>query len=122
MRTLIANSRVIDPASGLDEPRDILIEDGRILDLVRPGETVADVAERIDATGRISTPGFVDLHVHLREPGYEQKETIATGCMAAVSGGFTSVCSMANTNPVNDHSSVTALILIGLRRSGLSEP
>ncbi|MCL4233682.1 MAG: dihydroorotase [Deltaproteobacteria bacterium] len=120
MRTLIANSRVIDPASGLDEPRDILIEDGRILDLVRPGETVADVAERIDATGRISTPGFVDLHVHLREPGYEQKETIATGCMAAVSGGFTSVCSMANTNPVNDHSSVTALILAKAKEANLA--
>lgn len=119
MRVRISNARIIDPASGLNEKRDILVEDGVILDLIRPGESAA-AQEVIDAEGCLAVPGFVDLHVHLREPGFEQKETILTGTMAAVSGGFTAVCCMANTQPVNDNSSVTALILAKAREAGLA--
>jgi len=99
--TLLARARVIDPASRLDRVADVVIENGRIAsidaDLTQPPG-----AERIDCSGLILAPGLIDPHVHLREPGGEHKETIATGSRAAVAGGFTSVCCMPNTNPALD--------------------
>lgn len=108
-RTLIRGGRVIDPASGRDGRADVLIEDGRIA-------AVADAldvpgAEVIDATGLWVTPGFVDLHAHLREPGEEYKEDFASGGRSAVAGGFTTICCMANTHPVNDDPAVTDYML-----------
>jgi len=106
---LIAGGRVVDPAQGLDASLDVLIEDGRV---ARLGEKLrAKNAERLDAKGRIVCPGFIDLHVHLREPGREDKETIATGTRAAAAGGFTAVCAMPNTEPVNDQAGITRAIL-----------
>ena len=103
MTTLaIHNARVIDPALGRDGIADVVIVDGRVA-RVGPNEGDAVIeADRIDATGLIVAPGFVDLHVHLREPGFEYKETIATGTMAAARGGFTTVCAMPNTMPPLD--------------------
>ena len=106
---LIRNGRVIDPARDLDEVLDVAVENGRISavarNLDRPAERI------IEAQGMIVAPGFIDLHAHLREPGYEEKETIATGTRAAAAGGFTAVACMANTEPVNDHAAVTRWIL-----------
>ena len=103
MTTLaIHNARVIDPALGRDGIADVVIVDGRIA-RVGPDEGSAVIdADRIDASGLVVTPGFVDLHVHLREPGFEYKETIASGTAAAARGGFTTVCAMPNTNPPLD--------------------
>jgi dihydroorotase len=100
---LILNGRVVDPANSIDEARDVLIRDGRIAGIEKPGSfaQVRD-AEIIDATGCVVAPGFVDVHVHLREPGQGHKETIATGTAAAAAGGFTTVVAMPNTAPVND--------------------
>jgi dihydroorotase len=108
-RTWIRGGRVLDPASGRDAVLDVLIEDGRIAAV---GDDLAPVgAERIDASGCWVAPGFVDLHTHLREPGQEYKEDIASGGRAAAAGGFSAVACMANTNPVNDDPSVTDYIL-----------
>jgi dihydroorotase len=113
-RTLIRGGRVLDPAAGRDERADVLLEDGVIVgieaDLHAPG------AEVLDASDCWVTPGFVDLHTHLREPGQEYKEDIGSGGRAAVAGGFTSVVCMANTQPVNDDPSVTEYILERARR------
>ena len=109
MKRLIKNGRVVDPASGTDETLDVLIEDGAIAAVDK--KIPARGAEVFDATGLVVAPGFIDLHVHLREPGYERKETIATGLAAAMAGGFTGVCCMPNTDPVNDNGSVTRYIL-----------
>lgn len=115
---LIKNGTVIDPAQSLEAKRDLLIRDGRIAEI---GESLsADDAEILDAAGLIVAPGFIDLHVHLREPGFEYKETIESGARAAVAGGFTSVCCMPNTKPVNDNSSVTSFILEQARRAALA--
>ena len=101
--TLIRNGHVIDPATGLDTPRDLLLRDGLVAAIDTPGAFAStEVAETIDATGHIVAPGLVDIHVHLREPGQTYKETIATGTRAAASGGFTTVVAMPNTIPVND--------------------
>ena len=108
-RVLIRGGRVIDPATSRDGVADVLIEDGRIA-AVEPGLDVPG-AEVVDARGRWVTPGFVDLHTHLREPGQEYKEDIASGGRSAVAGGFTTVCCMANTHPVNDDPAVTDYIL-----------
>lgn len=126
MRLVIVGGRVLDPGRfhGLG---DVIIEDGRILDIV-PGGTKNGVAKsksangvtRIEAGGKLIVPGFVDLHVHFREPGFEYKETIATGSASAVAGGFTSVCCMPNTMPVNDNQSVTEFILDAARAAGLA--
>ena len=105
---LIHGARVIDPANNLDAEADVLIRDGTI---ARVGRSLDADAPTIDAGGLVVTPGFVDLHCHLREPGFEYKETIATGARAAVRGGFTTVCSMANTDPVVDTPATVALIL-----------
>jgi dihydroorotase len=117
MNLLIQNGRVVDPATGVDEQRDLLIEDGKIARVgsrIRAGESV----ERLDAKGLVVSPGFIDLHTHLREPGQEHKETIATGTRAAVAGGFTAVCAMANTVPPNDERAVTEMILAEAKRKG----
>ncbi len=108
-RLLIRRGRLLDPASGRDEPGDLLAEDGVIV-AVGPGLDPRG-AEILDADGGWITPGFVDLHCHLREPGQEYKEDIASGGRAAVAGGFTTICCMANTTPVNDDPSLTDYIL-----------
>ena len=109
-RLLIRNGRVIDPSQGLDQGMDVLLEDGHV---ARIGERIRVKAETpvLDAAGLVVAPGFIDLNAHLCEPGYEQRETIASGCRAAVAGGFTAVCCSADTKPVNDEPSVTAFIL-----------
>jgi dihydroorotase len=111
MNILIKNGTVIDPANKVDEKLDLLVADGKIAKLGKPGSLHADGAQVIDASGRLVVPGLIDMHVHLREPGFEYKETIATGTAAAKAGGFTAVCCMPNTNPVNDNRSVTEFIL-----------
>ncbi len=120
MRILIEGGRVIDPANKVDAVLDLWIEDGRIAALgPQPPVRNAPPPDRVlDARGKVVCPGFVDLHVHLREPGREDKETIATGTRAAARGGFTSVCCMPNTNPVNDNQSVTEFILDRARKEG----
>ena len=109
MRTLIKNGRVLDPKTGADETLDILIEDGRIAD-VKPSIKARD-ATVIDASRLVVAPGFIDMHVHLREPGQTAKETIESGTRAAARGGFTSVCAMPNTKPPNDERAVTEFVL-----------
>ena len=110
---LIRNGRVIDPATKLDAPRDVLLDGDKIVEVAGPGLLPRDsrTCEIFDASGLIVAPGFIDLHVHLREPGQESSETIETGTRAAARGGFTAVCSMPNTKPVNDNASVTRFIL-----------
>lgn len=109
MRLLLRSGRVIDPASNVDEHLDVLIEDGKIVRLDRHIEDYT--AEVIEVSGLVVCPGFLDMHVHLREPGQEWKETVASGTLAAAAGGFTGVACMANTVPVNDSRSVTELIM-----------
>jgi dihydroorotase len=109
-RLRIANGTVVDPVARTMTPADVLIEDGRIAAVESPGLVETD-ALAYDARGCWVVPGLVDMHVHLREPGYEYKETIATGAAAAVAGGFTSIACMANTNPVNDSAAVTRFVL-----------
>jgi dihydroorotase len=120
MRILIEGGRVIDPANDVDDVLDVLIEDGRIAALgASPSIRGGSPPDRVlDARGKVVAPGFVDLHVHLREPGREDMETIATGTRAGARGGFTSVCAMPNTNPVNDNQSVTEFVLDRARREG----
>ena len=115
MNILIKNGHVIDPANKVDEKLDVLVADGKIARLGKPGSISANGAQVIDASGKLIVPGLIDMHVHLREPGFEYKETIATGTAAAKAGGFTSVCCMPNTNPVNDSRSVTEFILAQAR-------
>jgi dihydroorotase len=115
-RLLVAGGRVVDPSQQLDAPLDVLVEDGVV---ARVGERLkARDAERIDAKGLVVCPGFVDLHTHLREPGREDKETIATGTRAAAAGGFTAVCAMPNTSPVNDTAGITRAIVEKARAEG----
>jgi len=108
----IEGGHLVDPVAGVDAPRDLLLRDGKVFAVDKPGAfRSADVARRIDARGCWVVPGLIDLHCHLREPGYEYKETVASGTAAAVAGGFTAVACMANTNPVNDSAAVTRFIL-----------
>jgi len=106
---LLKGGRVIDPASGFDAVADLLVANGKIAKIAP--SISADGARVIDAGGLVVSPGFIDIHVHLREPGYEYKETIQSGALAAAAGGFTAVCCMANTKPVNDNGSITRYIL-----------
>jgi dihydroorotase len=109
---LIKNGRVIDPESRTDAPRDLLLDGDRISHMAEPGEiSSARGTEIFDASGLIVAPGFIDMHVHLREPGQENSETIETGTRAAARGGFTAVCCMPNTKPVNDNASITRFIV-----------
>jgi len=132
MKLLIKGGRVIDPANNIDGVYDVFVEDGKIAAVAPHDPTLTPTLypsghkslrergerEVIDATGKIVVPGLIDIHVHLREPGYEWKETIKTGTAAAVAGGFTSVVCMANTSPVNDEPSVTEYILKKAREEG----
>ncbi len=120
MRLLIKNGYIIDPAQGVNTGRNLLIEEGRVVGVSSHGDPVPSDAEVFDATGLIVAPGFIDMHVHLREPGHEYKETIASGAAAAVAGGFTTVCAMPNTNPVNDNSAVTRFVIEQAERAGFA--
>lgn len=124
MRILIKNGHIIDPSQGVDGVGDVLIQNGKIKEIKRKksggppfpkgegkGRGKNPGLRTIDASGLYVLPGLVDMHVHLREPGFEYKETIKTGTMAAVKGGFTTVCCMPNTYPVNDNASVTEFII-----------
>ena len=115
MHLLITNGRVVDPSQDLDAKLDVFIEDGAI---ARVDKKLKVDVKTLDATGLVVTPGFIDLHTHLREPGQEHKETISTGTRAAVAGGYTAVCAMANTLPPNDERAVTEMIIAESRRNG----
>jgi dihydroorotase len=115
-RLLLKGGRVIDPAQGRDAPLDVLLAEGRVAD-VAP-RIPARGARTLDLSGRVVCPGFIDIHTHLREPGREDKETIASGTQAAAAGGFTAVCAMPNTDPVNDSAGITRSILEKARAEG----
>lgn len=115
MRLLIRNGRVVDPSSGLDARRDVLVE-GNAVAAIEPRIECPD-ATPLDAEGLVVAPGFIDIHVHLREPGIEHAETIETGTRAAAAGGFTAVCCMPNTIPVNDSAQVTGFIVERARQT-----
>lgn len=116
MTILIKDGHVIDPGRW-NGPADVLIENGAIA-AVSPGLSAPKTATLVHAKGQLVLPGFIDLHVHFREPGFEYKETVQTGTASAVAGGFTSVCCMPNTNPVNDNQSITELILERAKSAG----
>src|SRR5438874_10694707 len=120
MKRLLKGGRVVDPASGRDGAFDILIDGDRIARIgkdltVETGTTVVEIPR-----GFVIAPGLIDIHVHLREPGQEHKETVATGAAAAVAGGFTAVACMPNTDPINDSASVTELIVKRAAEAGLA--
>ncbi len=115
MSLVITGGRVIDPSREFDGKADILIDDGVIAEF---GKKVRGSGDTLDASGLVVAPGFIDLHTHLREPGHEHKETIATGTRAAVAGGYTAVCAMANTEPPNDERAVTEMIIAEAARNG----
>jgi dihydroorotase len=114
MRLILRNGRVIDPASGRDEVADVFVDGSSIGAVGR--DLDATGAEVFDASGLIVAPGFIDMHVHLREPGFEHAETIESGARAAAAGGFTSICCMPNTKPINDSVTVTSYIVERARR------
>jgi dihydroorotase len=116
---LIRNGHLIDPASGVDAPRDLLLADGKVVAVDAPGKIKRGEAEILDAKGLVVAPGLVDIHVHLREPGQGYKETIASGTAAAAAGGFTSVCAMPNTIPVNDSPETTRWMLAPERNAAI---
>ena len=118
-RLVIKGGRILDPATGLDEVRCLVVEDGRVAGMPKRAPA-GKTATTVDARGRWVLPGLVDLHVHLREPGHEYKETVATGARAAVAGGFTTIVAMPNTQPVNDSVAVTRLVLDRGREAGLA--
>ncbi|MBM4439090.1 MAG: dihydroorotase [Candidatus Rokubacteria bacterium] len=115
---LLKGGRVIDPANGVDGAHDVVIVDGRIDRLSAPGPAPKG-ADIIDVSGKVVCPGFIDIHVHFREPGFEYKETVASGTRAAAAGGFTAVACMANTHPVNDNRSITDYILAKAQSEGV---
>ena len=118
---LIRGGDLVDPVKESVEKRDILIEDGKISRILPPGR-LKDTGSQmriIDVSGKVVVPGLIDMHVHLREPGQEYKETIATGSLAGVAGGFTGLACMPNTEPVNDNSSVTEFILRQARKADI---
>ncbi|MBT9331611.1 dihydroorotase [Paracidobacterium acidisoli] len=117
---LIRAGRLLDPANGVDKSADLLLREGKVAAIDAPGRIKAAGADLIDAKGLIVAPGLVDIHVHLREPGQGYKETIATGTRAAAAGGFTSVCAMPNTIPVNDSPETTRWMLAPERGAAIS--
>ena len=119
MKLLLKGARVIDPSRNLDAPMDVLVEDGKIAGC-RPGIKAPPGAKVFDLAGMIVVPGLIDMHTHLREPGYEYRETVASGAAAAVAGGFTSIACMPNTRPVNDNRSVTEFILRKAAKANLA--
>src|SRR5688572_13371501 len=120
MKLLIANGHLIDPAAPENTGMSVLIENGRVKAWLGPGEKAPEGCEVFDASGLLVAPGFIDMHVHLREPGQEHKETIASGCGAAGAGGWTSVCPMPNTTPVNDNAAITRYMIEQAERAGLA--
>lgn len=116
---LIRNGHLIDPAAGIDGPRDLLLADGKVAAVEARGKIKSAEAETLDAKGLVVAPGLVDIHVHLREPGQGYKETIASGTAAAAAGGFTSVCAMPNTVPVNDSPETTRWMLAPERNASI---
>jgi len=115
-RIVFEGGRVVDPANRTDEVRDVVVADGVIA-----GPEAMEGAERIDARGLVIAPGLVDLHTHLREPGFEHKETVETGTRAAATGGFTAVASMANTDPVTDHAAIGHVVRDLAAAAGLAD-
>ena len=120
MKLLIANGHLIDPIAPENTGMNVLIEDGRVVGWLRHGEAAPEDAEVFDASGLLVAPGFIDLHVHLREPGQEHKETIGSGAAAAVAGGWTSVCPMPNTQPINDNAAITRYMIEQAERANLA--
>jgi dihydroorotase len=123
-RLRLIGGRLIDPSQGIDELADIAVGSGRVLEIVQGSErsrrsAVASGEKLVDVAGMVIAPGFVDLHCHLREPGFEDKETIATGTRAAAAGGFTSICAMPNTNPTIDTASDVEWMISAARRGGV---
>lgn len=122
MAILIKGGRVLDPGQ-CDEVLDLIIENGRIAAMLKPGQGVGGftIDQTIDAAGKLVVPGLIDMHVHLREPGFEYKETIESGCRAAAHGGFTAVCAMPNTKPVNDNRQLTEYVIRQARAAGYAK-
>jgi dihydroorotase len=118
MSLLIKNGRVIDPSQDINDTLDLLVQDGKVKEIGK-GIKVPDGTEIIDASGCYVTPGLVDMHVHLRDPGLEYKEDIVTGTRAAAAGGFTSIACMPNTSPVNDNKAITSYINTKAKNEGL---
>ncbi|MGB8224304.1 MAG: amidohydrolase family protein, partial [Polyangiales bacterium] len=118
---VLRGGRVVDPSRGLDETADVVIEAGRIRDVGRDAGAAYQASDRVrvvDVSGRWVCPGFIDLHVHLREPGQEYKEDIGSGLDAAVAGGFTAVCPMPNTKPTNDNRAITEMMIARAEEHG----
>src|SRR6476620_4775534 len=120
VRLLIQNGYVVDPSQEMNAGKNLLLEDGRVVGLMSYSDPLPDDVEIFDATGLIVAPGFIDMHVHLREPGQEYKETIASGAAAAVAGGFTTIGAMPNTDPINDSAAVTRFVIEQAERAGLA--
>ena len=117
---IIANGRVVDPASGHDGVATVYVRNGCIVAVGdTPPEGFPENGEYIDATGQVVAPGFVDLHAHLREPGYDHVESIETGGQAAAAGGFTTVCCLPDTKPMNDNAAVTRYIIERAREASV---
>jgi dihydroorotase len=110
MHIVLKNGRIVDPASGTDTMADISIVDGMI-ERIGAGLSAGKGGETVDLKGGVIAPGFIDMHVHLREPGFEYKESIETGCRAASAGGFTAVCCMPNTSPAIDDPAIVRQII-----------
>ena len=117
---IIKNGRIIDPANAVDQVADLVVDQGKVKRLGKSSRPTASTATVIDATGCIVSPGLIDVHVHLREPGQEEKETIATGAAAAVAGGYTSICCMPNTEPTIDDDSRIEFVYRQADRAGLA--
>jgi dihydroorotase len=118
MTLKIIGGRLVDPSQNLDRNMDLVLDEGSIKDILPPGQLGSPGRDDIDASGKVVMPGLVDIHTHLREPGYEYKETIASGTRAAAAGGFTTIACMANTDPVNDDASVCEFIIRRVLRDG----
>ena len=116
-RLLLKGGRVVDPSRGVSDFLEVLVENGKVIEVSR--KATASGAEVVDVSGLMVCPGFIDLHTHLREPGREDKETIATGTRAAAAGGFTAVCAMPNTDPANDTAGITRAILEKAKTEGV---
>lgn len=117
-KLLFRGARLVDPASGRDGAADVLVEDGRVTLASETRTGVSDGATVLDCDGLVLAPGLVDVHTHLREPGFEHKETVETGCRAAAAGGYTAVAAMANTDPVADNASVIHEVRAHAARAG----